>query len=67
MADATNIVHTYEGCQHYTRQTHLPAQALKIIPIMWLFLVWGLDLVGPLNKVPRGYTHLLVTINKFSK
>jgi hypothetical protein len=34
---------------------------------MWLFLVWGLDLVGLLNKVPRGYTHLLVTINKFSK
>jgi hypothetical protein len=29
--------------------------------------VWGLDLVGPLQKAPRGYTHLLVAIDKFSK
>jgi IS30 family transposase len=34
---------------------------------MWPFSVWGLDLVGPLKKAPRGYTHLLVTIDKFSK
>jgi transposase InsO family protein len=27
----------------------------------------GLDIVGPLRKVPGGYTHLLVAINKFSK
>jgi hypothetical protein len=29
--------------------------------------VWGLDLVDPLQKAPRGYTHLLVAIDKFSK
>ena len=29
--------------------------------------MWGLDLVGPLQKAPRGYTHLLVAIDKFSK
>jgi hypothetical protein len=49
------------------RQTHLPAQALQTIPITWPFAVWGLDLVGPLQKAPEGYTHLLVTIDKFSK
>jgi transposase InsO family protein len=26
-----------------------------------------LDIVGPLRKAPRGYTHLLVAIDKFSK
>jgi transposase InsO family protein len=30
-------------------------------------MVWGLDLVVPLQKVPGGFTHLLVTINKFLK
>ena len=30
-------------------------------------MVWRLDLVGPLKKVPGGYTHLLVTIDKFIK
>jgi hypothetical protein len=29
--------------------------------------VWGLDLVGHLQKAPEGYTHLLVAIDKFSK
>jgi hypothetical protein len=34
---------------------------------MWPFVVWGLDLIGPFKKAPRGYTHQLVTIDKFSK
>ena len=38
-----------------------------MIPIMWPFMVWGLDMVGPLKRAPRGYTHLLVTIEKFTK
>ncbi len=40
---------------------------MSAIPITWPFAVWGLDLVGPLQKAPGGYTHLLVTIDKFSK
>ena len=27
----------------------------------------GADLVGPLKRVPEGYTHLLVTVDKFTK
>jgi transposase InsO family protein len=38
-----------------------------MIPITWPFVVWGLDIVGPLRKAPGGYTHLLVAIDKFSK
>ena len=38
-----------------------------MIPIRWPFMVWALDLVGPLKKAPGGYTHLLVTIDKFTK
>jgi hypothetical protein len=30
-------------------------------------MVWGLDLVGPLQKAPGGFTHLMVAIDKFSK
>jgi transposase InsO family protein len=29
--------------------------------------MWGLDLVDPLQKAPRGYMHLLVAVDKFSK
>jgi IS30 family transposase len=67
VADATRIVRTCEGCQFYARQTHLPAQALQTISITWSFAVWGMDLVGPLQKAPGGYMHMLVAIDKFSK
>jgi transposase InsO family protein len=29
--------------------------------------VWGLDLVGPLQKALEGFSHLLIAIDKFSK
>jgi ribonuclease HI len=67
VADAARIVRSCQGCQFYARQTHLPAQALQTIPITWPFAVWGLDLVGPLQKAPGGFSHLLVAIDKFSK
>jgi hypothetical protein len=67
VADATRIVRSCQGCQFYTRYAHLPAQALQTIPITWPFVVWGLDLVGPLQKAPGGFSHLLVAIDKFSK
>jgi hypothetical protein len=67
VADATRIVRSCRGCQFYAKQTHLPAQALQTIPITWSFAVWGLDLVGPLQKAPGGFTHLMVAIDKFSK
>jgi transposase InsO family protein len=67
VADASKIVRTCEGCQFYTRKTNLHAHALQTIPDTWPFAVWGLDIVGPLQKAPGGYTHLLVAIDKFSK
>jgi ribonuclease HI/transposase InsO family protein len=67
VADTTRIVRSCRGCQFYAKQTHLPAQALQTIPITWPFAVWGLDLVGPLQKAPGGFMHLLFAIDKFSK
>jgi hypothetical protein len=29
--------------------------------------VWGPDLLGPFKKALRGLTHLLITVNKFTK
>ena len=42
-------------------------QALQTIPLTWPFAVWGLDLVGPLEKALKDYTHLLVVVDKFIK
>ena len=58
---------TYERCQYYVRQTHLLAQALQTIPIMWLFVVRGVDMVRPLKRALGGYSHLLIAVDKFTK
>jgi hypothetical protein len=67
VADASEIVHTCEGCQFYARKSNLLAHILQTIPVTWPFAVWGPDIVGPLRKAPWGYTHLQVAIDKFSK
>jgi hypothetical protein len=36
-----------------------------MISITWPFAVWGLDLLGPFRKAPRGLTYLLVVVDKF--
>jgi hypothetical protein len=44
-ADADRIVELCQGCQMYSKQTHIPATALHTIPITWPFTVKGLDMV----------------------
>jgi hypothetical protein len=43
------------------------AQELQTIPITWPFVVWGMDLFGSFKKALKGFTHLLVTVNKLTK
>jgi hypothetical protein len=67
LQDADLLVKHCNGCQHFSKHRHTPAVALKTIPLTWSFAVWGLNMVGPFKKVPRGLTHLLVAVDKFTK
>ena len=64
---AKDIVDRCEGCQFYSDMSHKPASALKTIPLIWPFAVWGLDMVGPLRTSKSGFTHVLVAVDKFTK
>ena len=65
--DAQHIMSTCEGCQYFAKQQHIPSQELQTIPITWPFTVWGLNLVRKLPPIPRGFDHLFVMIDKFTK
>ncbi|KAM0908399.1 hypothetical protein ACQ4PT_015494 [Festuca glaucescens] len=67
LKDAENMVRACNGCQRFSKQRHAPASALKTIPITWPFAVWGLDMVGPFRTTRSGMTHLLVTVDMFTK
>lgn len=56
-----------EACQYHAKEIHLPSQALQTIPLSWPFLVWGLDIVGPLPRATGSFEFLFVTIDKFTK
>ena len=65
--DATKLVRSCEACQFHAKQIHQPAQGLQTISLSWPFTVWGLDILGPFPRAPRGYHYLYVTIDNFTK
>ena len=67
LEEAKELVQKCQGCQRFRSKPHLPASALKTIPIAWPFAVWGLDMVGPFKTARGGMTHLLVVVDKFTK
>nr|AAK50597.1 putative gag-pol precursor [Oryza sativa Japonica Group] len=67
LQDAQEWVQRCRACQFHAKQTHQPAQALQVIPLSWLFAVWGLDILGPFKAARGGYQHLYVAIDKFTK
>ena len=63
LADAQAIVRRCPGCQFFSKQQHVPAQALRTIPPSWPFACWGLDSVGPLKTAQGGYSYIFVAID----
>ena len=67
LQQAEGIVRKCEGCQRFANKIHMPASALKTIPITWPFAVWCLDMVGPFKPARGNMTHILVMVDKFTK
>ncbi|SPT17889.1 unnamed protein product [Triticum aestivum] len=66
-ADAQDLVKKCDGCQKFSRRAHVLAQELRMVPITWPFATWELDMVGPFKRSKDKKTHLLVTVDKFTK
>ena len=64
---AEDIVRKCQGCQRFAHKIHMPASALKTIPITWPFAVWCLDMVGEFRPARGNMTHMLVMVDKFTK
>jgi hypothetical protein len=62
LADAQDLARRCKGCQFFTKQQHVLAQALRTIPSSKPFAMWGLDSVGPFRMAPVGNKHILVAV-----
>ena len=67
LEQAEDIVRKCQGCQGFANKTHMPASALKTVPITWPFAVWCLDMVGQFKPARGNKTHMLVMVDKFTK
>jgi hypothetical protein len=67
LSDTEELVRKCQGCQYFAKQQHVPAYKLVTIPPTWSFACWGLDMIGPLLTVLRGFSRVLVAIDRFTK
>ena len=37
IANIWDLTKTCKGCQYYTKQSHLPAQVVQMVPVTWPF------------------------------
>ncbi|GKV00548.1 hypothetical protein SLEP1_g13219 [Rubroshorea leprosula] len=65
--DATHFVQKCPKCQFFTHLTHQSVEELTNLVAPWPFAQWGLDLLGPFVKGVGGVTHLVVSVDYFTK
>jgi hypothetical protein len=67
LQDAIELVKTCKACQFHVKQIHVLAQTLQMILPLWLFVVWGLDILGLFPMAVGGFWYLYVIIDKFTR
>jgi hypothetical protein len=67
LQESIELVKRYRACHFHAKQIYTPAQMLQMIPPSWLFIVWGMNILGPFPRAVGGYPYLYVAIDKFTK
>ncbi|XP_071901042.1 uncharacterized protein [Coffea arabica] len=65
--DSAELVARCKSCQLHAPIHHAPTQEMIPLHSPWPFFQWGIDLLGPFPRAPRGYDHLVVAIDYFTK
>jgi hypothetical protein len=67
VADAHDIVCHCPECQRHAPYSKFASNEIQLIPPVWPFARWGIDIVGSLPTAPGNYTHAVVAVEYFSK
>ena len=63
----TNFVQNCPACsqgKHDSKQTRAPLQPIQVSEP---FVFWAIDYMGPISETSRGYKHILVMMDHFTK
>ncbi|GKG43053.1 reverse transcriptase domain-containing protein, partial [Tanacetum coccineum] len=65
--DARELIRVCDDYQAHASVPKLPKADMILVKLAWLFIKWGMDIVGPLSEGPRRVKYLIVAINYFTK
>ena len=66
--DCINYVWKCHKCQIYADKIHVPPTSLHIMVSPWPFLMWGMDVIGPITpKASNNHHFIFVVIDYFTK
>ena len=66
--DYVKFVKKCHNCQVYGDVSNLPSMELQGMTSLWLFAVWGIDIIGEVRlKASNGHRYIMVAIYYFSK
>ena len=65
--EAQEYVKKCDQCQKFAPNIHQPGGVLNPLSSPWLFVQWGLDIVGPFPKTVGNKKYLLVCTDYFTK
>ena len=67
-SDCCKFVKKCHKCQVYADKIHVPLTLLNDISSLWLFFMWGIDMIGMIEpKASKGHRFILVAIDYFTK
>lgn len=67
LKDLDKYVRKCYKCQKYVLRHHIPANELSIMSNPWLFIQWGLEIVGSLPQAPAQKKFNILAMDYFSK
>ena len=67
-SDCINYVWKCHKCQIYADKIHVPPLSLHVMVSPWPFLMWGMDVIGPITpKALNDHRFIFVVIDYFTK
>ncbi|GKE38004.1 reverse transcriptase domain-containing protein [Tanacetum coccineum] len=65
--DARELIRACDDCQAHASVPRLPKADMISVTSAWLFMKWGMDIVGPLPEGPGRVMYLIMAIDYFTK
>ena len=65
--DSASFVQKCDKCQRFAKITHQPPEELYSFVVLWPFVQWGLDILGPFPLAKAQKKFLIVAYEYFTK